>query len=71
MTSEPSNTNPQSSPNTIPEGEGRGGVHEHLDWGHIFRRKDRPLPPKGCSIAFYIFLLALFVFLIVLYLQHR
>lgn len=43
---------------------------EPIDWGHLLRRKDRPLPPKGCSIAFYIFLLALFIFLAVLYITH-
>ncbi len=41
-----------------------------IDWGHLFRRKDRPLPPKGCSIAFYIFLALLFVLLAVLYANH-
>lgn len=43
---------------------------EPIDWGHLLRRKDRPLPPKGCSIAFYIFLLALFILLALLYITH-
>ena len=72
MTTEPSNTNPQPSPNSIPDREGRGGSdREPIDWGRLLRRKDRPLPPKGCSIAFYVFLIGLFIFLAVLYIQHR
>lgn len=45
--------------------------HESVDWGHILRRKDRPLPPKGCSVAFYIFLLALFIGLALCYILFR
>lgn len=44
---------------------------EPFDWGHLLRRKERPLPPQGCSIAFYIFLLVLFAALVVLYCLHK
>lgn len=36
---------------------------ESFDWGALLRRKDRPLPKKGCSIAFYSVLLVLLVYL--------
>lgn len=44
---------------------------EPFDWGSLFRRKDRPLPPRGCSVAFYIFLLLLFALLIVSYILYK
>ena len=36
----------------------------------LMRRKERPLPPKGCSWAFYIFLLLLAILLFVAYLFY-
>ena len=44
---------------------------ESIDWGHILRRKDRPLPPRGCSIAFYIFFVALVAILIAFFLIYN
>jgi len=44
---------------------------EPIDWGRLLRRKDRPLPPQGCSIAFYIFLILLFVGLALVYILFR
>ena len=32
---------------------------------------DRPLPARGCSWAFYLFLLALTAFLVVMYLFYK
>lgn len=34
-------------------------------------RPERPLPKKGCSVAFYIFLLLLLIFLIVMFCIHK
>ena len=36
-----------------------------------FMRKDRPLPKKGCSWAFYIFLVLLALALIVMYVVYN
>ena len=44
--------------------------HETMDWGHFLRRKDRPLPPKGCSVAFYVFLVLLIIFLAVYFVKY-
>lgn len=44
---------------------------EPIDWGHFLRRKDRPLPPQGCSVAFYIFLFLLLAGLAVCYIFFR
>lgn len=37
----------------------------------LFTRKDRPLPKRGCSWAFYIFLVLLLIFLAVMYFKYR
>lgn len=37
----------------------------------MMRRKDRPLPPRGCSWAFYIFLLVMLLLLVAAYLVYR
>jgi len=42
-----------------------------MDFEGLMRRKDRPLPPKGCSWAFYIFLFLLLAGLIIAYLFYR
>lgn len=34
-------------------------------------RKDRPLPKRGCSVAFYVMLLILLAFLVVMYIIHK
>ena len=40
---------------------------EPIDWHRLMLRKDRPLPKRGCSVAFYIFLVLLLIFFIVEY----
>ncbi len=45
--------------------------HENIDWHRLLLRKDRPLPKSGCSVAFYIVLLLLFVFLAFFYIRYR
>ncbi|MCQ2300659.1 MAG: hypothetical protein MJZ81_11110 [Bacteroidales bacterium] len=37
----------------------------------LFNRDDRPLPKKGCSWAFYLFLLATVIFLVVSYIKYK
>ncbi len=37
----------------------------------LMRRKDRPLPKRGCSWAFYIFLFLLTAFLVVSYIIYQ
>lgn len=44
---------------------------EPIDWGAIFRRKDRPLPKRGCSWAFYIFMLLLLLFLAFMFMRYK
>ena len=43
------------------------------DFHRLFLRKDRPLPKRGCSTAFFIFLALLVILLIVYYIiyQHQ
>lgn len=48
--------------------------NESQQQNHIMGRKiDRPMPPQGCSWAFFIFLALLFIGLFVAYLifKHR
>ncbi len=42
-----------------------------IEFARFFMRKDRPLPKRGCSWAFYIFLLLLAVFLVVMYSHYK
>lgn len=44
---------------------------EPIDWGSILRRKDRPLPKRGCSWAFYIVLFLLIGYLVVMYIKYK
>ena len=50
---------------------------KNTDGGHEIMRRwglwnfDRPLPARGCSWAFYLFLLALTAFLVVMYLFYK
>lgn len=37
----------------------------------LMRRKERPLPPKGCSVAFYVFLLLLAAGFILTYIVYK
>ncbi|MBR6441123.1 MAG: hypothetical protein IKS44_03635 [Bacteroidales bacterium] len=41
------------------------------DFSRIFLRKDRPLPAKGCSVAFFIFFGLLVIALLVFYLIYK
>lgn len=43
---------------------------EPFDWTSLFRRKDRPLPKRGCSWAFYIFMLLLLIYFIVMFVKY-
>ena len=42
-----------------------------LQFHRLFLRKDRPLPKRGCSVAFFIFLAALVATLIVYYIIYN
>lgn len=44
---------------------------QKFDWQAFLRRKDRPLPKAGCSWAFYIALLLIFVYLIVMFIKYK
>lgn len=46
---------------------GNGGI----DWHRIMLRKDRPLPKAGCSWAFYAGLLAIVVYLVVMWVKYK
>lgn len=37
----------------------------------LFNRDDRPLPPKGCSWAFYLFLLVTILVLLISYFHYK
>lgn len=41
------------------------------DFHRFFLRKDRPLPKRGCSVAFFIFLAILVAILIVYYIIYK
>lgn len=53
------------------EEQERNTNEEPVDWGSIFRRKDRPLPKPGCSWAFYIVLTLLIIYLIVKFIEYK
>ena len=42
-----------------------------IDIARVFMRKDRPLPKRGCSWAFFIFLGLLTVGLVVMYVLYK
>lgn len=42
-----------------------------IDFARAFMRKDRPLPKQGCSWAFFIFLGALTLGLVAMYIVYR
>lgn len=43
-----------------------------MDWTNLFRRApEKPLPKAGCSIAFYLMLLVLVVFLGTMYIMYK
>lgn len=41
------------------------------EFERLFMRKDRPLPKKGCSVAFFIFFGLLVIALLVFYLIYK
>lgn len=46
-------------------------IDQKIEWARLFMRKDRPLPQRGCSWAFFIFLGLLTLGLIVMYLLYK
>ena len=46
-------------------------IDQKIEWARLFMRKDRPLPKRGCSWAFFIFLGLLTLGLIVMYLLYK
>ena len=42
-----------------------------MPFSNYFNRKDRPLPQKGCSIAFYIMLVGMVIALIVIFIKYK
>lgn len=46
-------------------------IDQKIEWARLFMRKDRPLPKRGCSWAFFIFLGLLTLGLIVMYLLYN
>ena len=46
-------------------------VDNRIAFARLFMRKDRPLPKRGCSTAFFIFLALLVAALIVYYIIYQ
>ncbi len=46
-------------------------IDQKIEWARLFMRMDRPLPKRGCSWAFFIFLGLLTLGLIVMYLLYK
>lgn len=46
-------------------------LDRQIDFARVFMRKDRPLPKRGCSWAFFIFLGLLATGVAVMYLLYR
>ncbi len=44
---------------------------EEFDWKRMLMRKDRPLPKAGCSLAFYIALILIVIYLIVMFIKYQ
>ena len=42
-----------------------------IDWHRLLLRKDRPLPKRGCSVAFYIFMALLLAALIIMWTVYK
>ncbi|MCQ2297507.1 MAG: hypothetical protein MJZ51_02675 [Bacteroidales bacterium] len=43
-----------------------------MDWNNLFKRApERPLPKRGCSIAFYVVLLAIVVYLVTMFVLYK
>ena len=46
-------------------------IDPKIKFARLFTRKDRPLPKRGCSWAFYIFLALIFIFLAVMFIKYK
>ena len=46
-------------------------TENNFDFHRLFLRKDRPLPKRGCSVAFFIFFALLVIVLIVYYIIYK
>jgi hypothetical protein len=46
-------------------------VDRKIDFARAFMRKDRPLPKRGCSWAFFVFLGLLTLGVVVMYVWYR
>ncbi len=46
-------------------------AENNFDLNRLFLRKDRPLPKRGCSVAFFIFFALLVIVLIVYYIIYK
>ncbi len=55
----------------MPDQNPQSDIDRKIEFARIFMRKDRPLPKRGCSWAFFIGLGLLTVGLIVVYLFYR
>ncbi|MBP5327315.1 MAG: hypothetical protein J6Y98_05325 [Bacteroidales bacterium] len=42
-----------------------------FEWKRMFLRKDRPLPKAGCSWAFYLLLLAMIIYLVLMFFKYK
>ena len=45
-------------------------IDRKIDFARVFMRKDRPLPKRGCSWAFFIFLVLLTIGVAVMYVLY-
>lgn len=55
----------------MPDQNPQSDIDRKIEFARIFMRKDRPLPKRGCSWAFFIGLGLLTVGLIVVYFFYR
>ena len=46
-------------------------IDRKIDFARVFMRKDRPLPKRGCSWAFFIFLGLLTIGVAVMYVLYK
>lgn len=46
-------------------------IEQQIRFARLFMRKDRPLPPSGCSVAFFVVLGLLAVGLLIMYIIYK
>lgn len=46
-------------------------IEQQIRHARFFMRKDRPLPPSGCSVAFFVVLGLLTLGLIIMYIIYK